>query len=319
MNDLAGYLLDAERNVPGADQWTVFSIPAILDDAAAAAINNVVEEALNKHPEIAGYVAGGIQQMKGGDSFCPRRMSKKFLLESKGNMSERDWGALYMQRPTEEEGAIIKRKWWRKWSKKEPPRCEYILQCYDTAFEANETADPSARTTWGVFAHNEPNDPEDKRYSLILLDRWKERVEFPELRDECMKSYKHFKPDRILIEKRASGHTLIQELRRARIPVKGWLPPGVRGAKGKIPRAYAAQVVFEQGAVFYMDRNWATEVIDQAAAFPFGPEDDLVDTVTMATDFLRRTFWLDLKSDVLPEDEEEERNRPESSFKGYGS
>ena len=85
--------------------------------------------------------------LKGGDSFSPRRMSEKFLMESKGNMSDRDWGALYMQRPTEEEGAIIKRKWWRKWPKDEPPRCEYILQCYDTAFEADETADPSARTT----------------------------------------------------------------------------------------------------------------------------------------------------------------------------
>jgi hypothetical protein len=319
LNDLAGFLLEQERNRPGADQWTVFSIPALLDQAAAVRINQIVEEAIVKHPEIVEYIPDGIRELKGGDSFEPRRMNTKFLLQSKGNMTARSWNALFMQNPVEEEGAILKRKWWRKWpATKNPPQCEFILQCYDTAFEKDEANDPSARTTWGVFAHNDPRDPDDKRYHIILLDRWKERVEFVDLRDECIASEKAFKPNRILIEKRASGHALLQELRRARLPVKAWLPPGVRGATGKIPRAHAAQVVFEQGAVWYMDRNWAEDVINEAAAFPFGGEDDLTDTVTMAVLFLRKTFWVDLGSDT-PEDDEDEEPDMTPVFRGYGS
>ena len=65
------------------------------------------------------------------------------------------WNAQWMQKPTSEEGALIKREWWKKWKKDDLPDCYYIIQSYDTAFLKKETADYSAITTWGVFYPNE--------------------------------------------------------------------------------------------------------------------------------------------------------------------
>ena len=172
-------------------------------------------------------------------------------------------------------------------------------------------------TTWGVFEHSETGDPQDIMYSIILLERWRGQVEFPELRDVVKEFNAIHHPNLILIEKRASGAPLFQELKRARLPVRAWLPSGARGAKSKVPRAYAAQVVFQQGAVWYMDRNWAPEVIAEAAAFPYGENDDFVDTITMATSFLRKMYWLDLKTDKLPEDDDEDFTEKKGRI-GYG-
>lgn len=319
-NDLAGYLLDQGQTNEDADLYHVLSIPAILDDEAAARINKMVKQAVAADPLLAQYVEGGIREMKAGDSFSPRRWPVKELMRSKNQMSRRDWEALYMQRPTEEEGEILKRKHWRKWpDKKVPPNCEYILQCYDTAFEDTETADYSARTTWGVFWRSDENLYDGGQYSIILLERWKGQVTFPELRDIALEGYNQYRPDKILIEKRASGASLVQELFNAHLPVHAWLPPGVRGQKGKIPRAHGIQVVFEQGAVWYMDRNWAKEVIDQCAVFPRGDFDDLVDTVTMALSYLRKQYWVTLKTDQYDEDDDDAlKFAPERKNVSYG-
>ena len=115
-----------------------------------------------------------------------------------------------------------------------------------------------------------------------------------------------FQPDLILVEKRASGHQLIQELKRRRAPVRAWLPKGPPGARGKVPRAHAASHVLEGGAVWYMDGPITRSVIDQCATFPYGQNDDLVDCVTMATDYLRRHYLVDIPSDELDEEEREQ-------------
>ncbi len=105
-----------------------------------------------------------------------------------------------MQNPTSEEGALIKREWWRDWEDEDMPPLQHIIQSYDTAFMKKETADYSAITTWGVFTENEDAPP-----SLILLDALKGRYEFPELRRIALEQYGYWNPETVIIESKASG------------------------------------------------------------------------------------------------------------------
>lgn len=248
-----------------------------------------------------------------GDILWPEWFTPEMLEQERKTQGRRNWSALYQQKPRPDEGAILKRADWRRWTdpKDRPPKCEYVVSVYDTAFEEGEENDYTARTTWGVFWREEerPADiavlqnvmgkpPISGRYCCILLERYKERVEFPKLRLEAMRHYREYKPDRLLVEKKASGHSLIQELRRARVPVTA-----VKADRSKLARAHAAATVLESGCVWYMDRKWAEEVIDECEAFPAGEHDDLTDTCVHAWNWLRRTFHLQLRGE---EDEEDE-------------
>ena len=251
---------------------------------------------------------------KVGDILWPEWYTPEMLERARQLSGKRGWAAKYQQNPRPAEGAILKRADWRKWPKDKPPKCEYVVAVYDTAFEEGEENDYSARTTWGVFWHEEERPAEivalqkqmgkplvSGRYCCVLLERYKERVEFPKLRLEAMRHYKEFKPDRVLIEKRASGHSLIQELRRAKVPVGA-----LKADRSKLARAHAAGAVLESGCVFYMDRRWAEEVMDECEAFPAGEHDDIVDTCVHAWTWLRKTFHLQLRD----EDDEDETPSP---------
>lgn len=297
-DDLPGRLLDLQKQ--GGDEWTVLNIPAILDKDSARKIYDMA----------TGY--GDLQlepmKLKAGDSFAPRRFTLKELRRSRANMAARDWLALYMGTPVEDEGQILKKKWWRQWEEAEPPKCEFVFQVYDTAFEAKQDSDYSACTTWGVFKRTEKHkyfDEEVESYHCMLLGAWKERVQAADLRDKVLELWKKFEhPDRILIENKASGIQLVQELRRIRnpaIPVWPWTPPrGLRSELSKRARAFMASLVLEQGAVWYMPRIWAEEVINECAKCRFDgsdEHDDLPDTVAHALLYMRQTYRLDLPTD----------------------
>lgn len=293
VDDLTGRLLAQSVVDPNADKWEVLSIPAILDEQAATLLTRISHD-----PRYRKYLTGDPITFHAGDSFSPRRFPVKELMRSKGNMTNKKWAALYQQSPYEDEGGILPRDQWRKWKSDKPPECDYVMQVYDTAFEEKEVNDCSARTTWGVFKR-----PEDGKYSVILLERLNKRLAFPELRDDAYESYREYTPDRVIIEKKASGHSLIQELRKKGVPVKG-----IPTKDSKLARAHASSIVLEQGCVYYMDRGWAEEVIQQCAEFPNAKHDDLVDTCTMAWNFLRKMFWLQL-ADEPDEDDPTERVR----------
>ena len=120
---------------------------------------------------------------------------------------------------------------------------------------------------------------------MIMLERMNRRLEFPELRSNAMEAARLWKPDKILIEKKASGHSLAQELRRSNLPVSRILVKD-----SKFVRAHAASLVLERGCVFYVKRKWADEVITQCGNFPADDHDDMVDTVTMALMWLRKRW-----------------------------
>ena len=169
---------------------------------------------------------------------------------------------------------MIKREWWKRWEHENVPGLEYIIQSYDTAFSAKETADYSAITTWGVFKPNE-----DQSFHIILLDSIKGRWEFPELKRVAHEQYKHWDPDNVVIEAKASGLPLTYELRQTGIPVTTYTP--TRG-NDKVTRVNAVAPLVESGMVWVPEKSFANELIEECAAFPLGEHDDLVDSTVQA-------------------------------------
>jgi predicted phage terminase large subunit-like protein len=200
------------------------------------------------------------------------------------------WNAQYMQSPTSESGAIVKREWWKEWDREEPPRCEFIIQSWDTAFTKNERSDYSACTTWGVFYLNE--NPEDAH--IILLDAFKRRMEFPELKETAYRHYMEYEPDAFIVEAKASGAPLIFELRQMGIPVSEFTPS--RG-NDKIARINSVSDLFASGKVWAPRTRWAEEVMEEMAAFPNSDHDDLVDSSTQALIRFRKGGFIKLDTD----------------------
>ena len=180
-----------------------------------------------------------------------------------------------MQNPTGDEGALIKREWWQNWEDDELPKIEHIIQSYDTAFMKKQSADYSAITTWGVFHPTEDSGP-----CLMLLDSLKGRYEFPELRRIAQEQYGYWNPETVIVEAKASGLPLTYELRKMGIPVINFTP-----SKGndKHTRVNSVSPLFESGKIWApTEMEFAQEVIEECAAFPYGDHDDLVDSMTQA-------------------------------------
>jgi predicted phage terminase large subunit-like protein len=150
---------------------------------------------------------------------------------------------------------------------------------WDTAFEKSNRADYSAMTLWGVFDH--PDDTGVLQSNLILLNAFRDRMEFPELKKCAIEQWKDWSPDSVIIEKKASGAPLIYELRAMGIPVQEYTP--VRG-NDKISRLNSVSDLFASGRVWAPGSRWADEVIDEVASFPSGEHDDYVDACSLSPD-----------------------------------
>jgi predicted phage terminase large subunit-like protein len=260
--DLTGQILK-NSSKDGVDQWEVIDFPAIMPT---------------------------------GNPLWPGFWSKEALEALKSELPVSKWEAQYQQNPTSEEGAIIKRENWQLWEKESPPDCEYIIQSWDTAFEKNNRADYSACTTWGVFQH--PNKQGDLRPNIILLDAFKSRMEFPELKHKALEMWKEWEPDTLIVEKRAAGAPLIYEMRKMGIPMSEYTP-----GKGndKISRVNAISDLFASGIVWCPETRWAEEVMDELASFPNGDHDDLVDSSSQALMRFRLGGFISIDSDEQDE------------------
>lgn len=261
--DLTGRILDSAAKRDGMDEWEVIEFPAI---------------------------------MPSGSPLWPEFWSIELLNSLKAELPVGKWQAQYQQQPTSEEGAIIKREWWKKWERDSPPSCEFIIQSWDTAFLKKERSDYSACTTWGVF-YDEGEDGKT-RPNLILLDAFKDRMEFPELKKVAYDHWKHWSPDAFVVEGKAAGMPLIFELRSMGIPVTEYTP-----TKGndKISRANAVADLFSSGMVWAPETRWAEEVIEECAEFPSGEHDDFVDSVTQALLRYRQGGFISVPSDYEEE------------------
>ncbi|CAB4190552.1 Archaeophage PsiM2, terminase large subunit [uncultured Caudovirales phage] len=262
--DLTGQVLKAAAQRGGED-WEVIELPAILPSGAP---------------------------------IWPEFWSLEELTALKEELPNSKWQAQYQQSPTSETSAIIKREWWKTWESEKPPKCEFVLMSWDTAFEKSQRADFSALTTWGVFY--QPDATGEMQANIILLNAFRERMEFPRLKQVAIEQYKDWEPDGVIIEKKASGAPLIYELRAMGIPVQEFTP-----SKGndKISRLNAVSDVFASGRVWAPNTHWADEVINEVAEFPAGEHDDYVDSASMAVMRFRKGGYLrtDLdEPDVLP-------------------
>ena len=229
----------------------------------------------------------------------PEYWNKEELEKVKATLPVKKWNAQWMQQPTSDEGAIIKREWWRTYEKDTIPPLQHVIQSYDTAYLKKETADFSAITTWGVFYPNE-----DSAANLILLDAVKGRYEFPELRRRALQQYKYWQPETVIVEAKASGLPLLYELRQMDIPVVSFTP-----SKGhdKHSRINAVAPMFESGMIWAPDQKFAEEVIEECAAFPHGDHDDLVDTMTQAVMRFRQGGLIKHPEDYVDEKQEPKR------------
>jgi predicted phage terminase large subunit-like protein len=259
--DLTAQIVNHMVKNEDADQWEVVEFPAILPS---------------------------------GKALWPDFWPVEELEAKKVGMDPRYWQAQYMQDPTAEEGALIKREWWQIWDKETPPECEFVIMSLDAAQEANNRADYNALTTWGVFQNEETNV-----YNIILLNSVKKRMEFPDLKAMVLEEYKEWEPDAFIVEKKSNGSALYQELRRMGVPVSEFTP-----GKGqdKIARVNAVSDLFSSGIVWAPDRRWAKDVIEECNDFPSGANDDLVDSTTQALLRFRNGGFLRLPTDE-PDDE----------------
>lgn len=270
--DLTGQIVSHMVKNDDADQWEIVEFPAILNDKP----------------------------------LWPEFWSIEELLAKKASMDVRYWQAQYMQQPTSEEGALIKREWWQVWDKDKPPQCEFIIMSLDAAQEKSNRADYNALTTWGVFFNEET-----KNYNIILLNAVKQRLEFPELKALVLEEYRDWEPDAFIVEKKSNGAALYQELRRMGVPVSEFTPG--RG-QDKISRVNAVTDLFSSGIVWTPDHRWAQEVVEECNDFPAGRNDDLVDSTTLALMRFRQGGFIRLPSDEPEPTKWFKRNKREGYY-----
>jgi predicted phage terminase large subunit-like protein len=210
-----------------------------------------------------------------------------------------------------EDGKVVSRDMFRLWPAKKPfPKFEYIVQSYDCAFSDKEHNDPTAMTTWGVFK------PQDGPMSCLLIDCWAEHLSFPKLKPKVLEEWRVSygegrdakRPDLILVEDKAAGISLIQELRAAHLPVRAYNP----GRADKMQRLQITASIFATGRVWLPEsdthkgyvRSWAEGFLSQICAFPDAAHDDYVDSATQAIRLLKDMNWLDINPEPPDNDDD---------------
>ena len=283
-DDLCGWLLKQEEvmDMDSTYPWEVVKIPAWIDEEASELLDLPV-----------------------GSSYFPEwkpdeilRVDEEEIIASNGS---RYWESLYMQNPTPEEGGIIKKRWVERWDYDDPPSCDFIIQTFDTAFSTKTTADFTVIQTWGIF--DMPEEDYDGRElwgsNLILLGSTRGKFEYPDLRRISQELYNEYRPDVCIIEKKASGQSLIQDLRRSGLPVMEYTPD-----KDKVSRVYAASPMLESGRVWLpSNKRWADELMEELITFPHGRHDDQVDALVMAVHYMKESWRLGHPDDPNWEDD----------------
>ena len=229
------------------ENWDVLSLPAIAEQ----------DESFRKE----------------GEALWLEKFPLLVLQRIRTGISGRAWASLYQQRPAAAEGVIFKRDWWQLFSPPLTVKLDQIVQSWDTAFKKGTENDFSACTTWGVTSDG-----------YYLLHLWRGRVEFPELKRVLASLAEEWKPNAILVEDKASGQSLIQELKlSAALPI---IP--VKVDSDKQSRAQAVTPLIEAGKIFLpQSAPWVSDFVEEMACFPNGTHDDVVDATTQALNHLR--------------------------------
>lgn len=290
-DDLCGWLLEQEKKmedfIKPAERWNVVSIPAWINEECS---------------ELLGLPVGS--------SYFPEWKPDSVLQlderEIRSVNGTKYWNSLYMQSPTPDEGGIVKKNWIKRWKEDEPPPCDFILQTYDTAFSTKNTADYSVIQTWGIFNTYEDGDDGEETVvaNIVALGQKRDRYEYPDLRRVAQEEYKKHRPDVCLVEKKASGQSLIQDMRRAGLPVLEYMPD-----RDKTSRLTAVTPLFESGRIFLPEKIWVDDLITELVTFPNAPHDDQVDALVMAALYLKDSWRVQHKEDKDWSDDESPRKQ----------
>ena len=245
-DDLAGWLLREHAD----DGWVVVSLPAIAE----------TDEGWRSQ----------------GEALWPKRFPLTRLAQIRQAVGGAAWQALYQQRPAAAEGAVFKREWWKTYTPANTPaRFEQVVLSLDTAFKVGSSNDYSVGLVLGVG-----------EAGYYLLDVWRDRAEFPELKRKVEILATRWTPHVVLIEDKASGQSLIQELRSdSRLPIRA-----IKVDSDKVTRAAAITPLVEAGRVFLPEAApWLPDFMDEVSSFPAAPHDDMVDALTQALNYVRES------------------------------
>lgn len=254
-----------------------------------------------------------------GELLWPDRFPASEVFKLEKELGPYAYAGQYQQEPAPRGGGIIRREWWRPWDKKACeehgakentyPGFEYILAALDTAYTEKEENDPSALSIWGIFRDTAGNP------KVFLMFCWQERMLLHELVSRVGADCRSFKIDRLIIEDKAAGHSVSQELAR----LFGTFDFGIElinprtgfiKSPDKVARLQTVVHLFAEGLIYAPDKEWSDEMIKQCALVPRAVHDDLADTCSMALLYLRRAGWALKKEEVAFETEDETRYRP---------
>lgn len=304
-DDVSGLILDGE----GSEEWTHLMIPMEYDSRRHC----VTVLGFDEDGDEVGWED---PRTEDGELMWPDRFGFKEVRALERELGSYMASGRLQQAPAPAGGGIFKRDWWQVW----PPRGEtfnpdtgkpmkplvfpamdYIIASLDTAMTTKEENDWSALTVWGCW-RNENDLPK-----VMLMDAWQDRLEFRPLVDKTINTCQDMKVDRLLIEAKANGISVAQEIGRLTRGQSFGVSIVDPKGKDKVARAYAVTSLFEAGIIYAPDRKWADLVLDQASVFPKGSHDDLVDTMTMGLKHLR-----DIGFALLREEREDDLARRNS-------
>lgn len=254
-----------------------------------------------------------------GSLLWPDLFPAPMVRKLKTSLGEYGSAGQLQQRPSPAGGGILKVSHFQLWPKdRELPAFEIIVQSYDGAYSDDEhdKNDPTACTVWGCFTWQ-------KRKCAMLLDAWDEHLGYPEFRKRVLREWKSStyaadpknprrmtgqRADTLLVEKKSSGISILQDLRAANVPAVSYDP----GNRGKTMRAHNVAPILELDCLYIPESSkepgkavmWARKFLSQVEKFPNDEHDDYVDTFTQCMIMLRDQGWFDLED--VPDEEPEE-------------
>ena len=292
-NDLTGHILSKDIG-----EWTHLMLP------------------MRYEPERSFMTSIGWQDWREeeGELLWPERFGEDEVRQLEATLGPYGAAGQLQQRPEVKGGGIIKREWWQLWDHEVFPPLDYVVASLDTAYTTKQENDQSALTIWGVFsqepvaraANTDVGGFVDRVYDfptpkVILLHAWADRLELHDLVHKVAHSCKRFKVDKLLIENKAAGISVSQELRRLYMNEDFAVQLMDTGSQDKMARLYSVQHLFSEEMVYAPDRSWADLVITQCAAFPKAKHDDIVDTVSQGLRYLRSTGILQRSQEIRDE------------------
>jgi predicted phage terminase large subunit-like protein len=252
-DDLAGHVLAQEA-------WEMLRLPAI----AEADETYIVETLAGRR----------VFARRRGEALHRAREPLAMLDDIRRKVGEYNFAGQYQQAPAPLGGGMVKAHWFRRYSPDElPPRFERVVHSWDTANKASELADFSVCTMWGIAGKN-----------LYLVDVLRRRMEYPELKRAVLGEYARHRPDVVLIEDKASGTQLIQELLADGLHAVTRYKP----QSDKVMRLHSQTATIENGFVHLpQTAPWLAEYLHELSVFPNGRHDDQVDATAQFLDRLK--------------------------------